>query len=94
MDPLAFKIVMTLALSVFFVGTCVMMLRRHYIWLIIGQIMAMKGVTFGAFILLSRYGAKAELLSILLYTGSFFMVLFTLVGFGLLLRGSRFADDN
>ena len=94
MDPLAFKIVVTLALSVFFLGICVMMLRRHYVWLIVGQIMAMKGVTFGAFIMLSRYGAKAELLSILLYTGIFLMILFTLVGFGLLIRGGRFAEDT
>lgn len=94
MEFLAFKIMATLGLVIFFLGLCAMALRRHHVWQIIGQIMALKGVTFGAFILMSRYEAKAELLTILVYTGVFVMVLAAFVGFSLLVRSGRFRDEK
>lgn len=93
MQIFVFKILVTLSLIVFSLGISTMMLRKHSIWLIVGQIMALKGATFALFILASAYRSKMELLSLLLFTAVFFMVLFSLVGFGLTIRSRRFHSE-
>lgn len=89
MSLLVLKICITLALLVFFLGCSAIALRKHYIWLLIGQTMALKGLVFGAFAVMSFLRPDSELLAMLIFCGVFLMLLFGLIGFSFILRCER-----
>jgi hypothetical protein len=89
MDLLILKICITLAVVIFFVGCAAIALRKHYIWLLVGQTMAIKGLVFGAFSVMAYLRPNSELMVMLIFGGVFLLLLLSLVGFSLIMRSKR-----
>ncbi len=86
MDLLFLKIHLIIAAGIFCIGLGMMMARQAFISIVLGQIISLKACAYAAIIWLTMFPEKIKMLSILVFVGIFFCILFFIASLSLMTR--------